>query len=429
MADHGLAGHNRQRSLAVAWPRTDYSRVPYWLYHDRAVYDLEQQRIFKGPVWCYVGMEAEIPHPGDFRTAYLGDTPIIFDRAQDGSVHVFVNRCAHRGALVRREVRGNAPEHICIYHRWCYGLDGKLLGLPFRRGLKGKGGMSADFDMAQHGLQRLTVGLYRGLIFASFCDAPESLEAYLGPDITRHCDRLFTKPIRILGYHRQCVYGNWKLYLENTRDTYHGSLLHDFQSTFGLSRVTQTGGVTMDARHRHNLTWSKVGSDDDREFGALYKENKVHDSSLTLLDPGMVQFKPEFADGISLAICSIFPNCTIHQISNSIATRQVRTRGPGEFEIFWTLLGYADDSEEMTQHRLVQANFVGPAGLVSMEDGEAIEITHRAVAAEAEACSVIEMGGGGPIGNLAHRVTDVPVRGFWSYYAELMGFAPEGAIR
>ena len=27
------------------------------------------------------------------------------------------------------------------------------------------------------------------------------------------------------------------------------------------------------------------------------------------------------------------------------------------------------------------------------------------------------------------RVTDVSVRGFWSYYAEVMGLEPEGAVR
>src|SRR5579885_2373914 len=429
MPEHATVGHNRQGVPAVHWPRNDYSRIPYWLYRDRAVYELEQQRIFKGPLWLYVGLEAEIPKPGDLRTAWLGDTPVIFDRDAQGKVHVVVNRCAHRGALVRREVRGNAAEHICIYHRWCYGLDGGLLGLPFRRGLKGQGGMPPEFDMAQHGLERLAVATYQGVIFASFREDAEPLETYLGGVITRHHDRLFGKPIRVLGYHRQVIDGNWKLYLENTRDTYHGSLLHDFQSTFGLSRATQTGGVSMDERHRHNLTWAKVGTDDDAEFGKIYKENKVHDSSLRLLDPGMVQFRREFPEGISLAICSIFPNLTVHQISNSLATRQVRTRGPGRFAIFWTYFGYEADDEDMRQHRLLQSNLAGPAGLVSMEDGEAIEITHRAVMAEADACSVIEMGGNGPIASLMHRITDVPVRGFWSYYAELMGFAPEDAIR
>jgi anthranilate 1,2-dioxygenase large subunit len=58
------------------WPREDYSRVPYRLYHDRSIYEREQERIFKGPVWSYVGLEAEIPGAGDFRTGYIGDTAL-----------------------------------------------------------------------------------------------------------------------------------------------------------------------------------------------------------------------------------------------------------------------------------------------------------------------------------------------------------------
>lgn len=429
MLDHKTAAPRRNQAPTVTWPRPDYSRVPYWLYHDPNIYELEQERIFKGPTWSLIGLEAEIPLPGDFRTTVIGDTPVIVNRALDGTIHAMVNRCAHRGAIVRREPRGNATDHICIYHRWCYGLDGKLQGVPFRRGLKGKGGMGPDFHMAEHGLRQLQVASHAGVIFASFDSAVEPLEDYLGPVFVHHLDRLFGKPIRILGYQRQRTFGNWKLYLENNRDTYHGSLLHEFQSTFGLSRVTQTGGVKMDARHRHNLTWSKIGTDNEAEFSSLYKDNKVHDSSLRLLDGRMVEFHREFDDGISLAICGLFPNATIHQISNSLATRQVRTCGPGEFELYWTLFGYADDSEEMTRHRLLQANLVGPAGLISMEDGEAIEITHRAVAGEKDACSVIEMGGGGAMTDLDHRINDVPVRGFWSYYAELMGIEPDGAVR
>jgi anthranilate 1,2-dioxygenase large subunit len=301
--------------------------------------------------------------------------------------------------------------------------------VPFRRGVKGKGGVSADFKQDEHGLQRLRVESYSGVIFATFSLETEPLRDYLGPVFTHHLDRIFGKEIEILGYQRQRTFGNWKLYGENNRDTYHGSLLHEFQSTFGTSRVTQTGGVTMDARHRHNLTWSKLGTDDNAEFSKLYKENNVHESKLTLLEPGLVEMRPEFGDGISLAICSIFPNTTIQQIANSLATRQVRTTGPGEFELYWTLFGYADDTPEMRQHRLLQANMIGPAGLISMEDGEAIEIVHRAVVGDRESCSVIEMGGGGPIQDQDHRINDVPVRGFWSYYAELMGFEPEGAVR
>jgi hypothetical protein len=39
------------------------------------------------------------------------------------------------------------------------------------------------------------------------------------------------------------------------------------------------------------------------------------------------------------------------------------------------------------------------------------------------------MGGRGELRDLAHRVTETPIRGFWSYWAELMGVEPPHAIR
>src|SRR5579883_2636403 len=52
-------------TTAAIWPALDYSRVPYRLYHDAEIYREEQARIFNGPVWNYLGLEAEIPEPGD----------------------------------------------------------------------------------------------------------------------------------------------------------------------------------------------------------------------------------------------------------------------------------------------------------------------------------------------------------------------------
>jgi anthranilate 1,2-dioxygenase large subunit len=64
-----------------------------------------------------------------------------------------------------------------------------------------------------------------------------------------------------------------------------------------------------------------------------------------------------------------------------------------------------------------------------MEDGEAIELAHRASLADSDGTTVVELGGGGAISDRDYRVTDVPVRGFWSYWAELIGVEPPGAIR
>ena len=109
--------------------------------------------------------------------------------------------------------------------------------------------------------------------------------------------------------------------------------------------------------------------------------------------------------------------------------RQIRTRGVDEHEVYSTVFGYEDDLPEMASHRLRQANLVGPAGLVSMEDGEAVELAHRASRPDTDHTTVVELGGGGVISDRDYRVNDVPVRGFWSYYAELMGIEPPGAVR
>ena len=61
----------------VRWPRNDYSRVPFRLHHDEELYALEMERIFRGPAWSYLCLEAEIPKPCDFRTTWVGDTPVI----------------------------------------------------------------------------------------------------------------------------------------------------------------------------------------------------------------------------------------------------------------------------------------------------------------------------------------------------------------
>ncbi len=411
------------------WPALDYSRVPYRLYHDVEAYEREQERIFRGPTWNFLGLEAEIANNGDFRAAYVGDTPVVVNRGANGAIHAFVNRCAHRGAMVRRELSGNATEHTCIYHQWCYGLDGGLKSIPFRRGIRGQGGMDPSFDMAAHGLRRLTVESINGALFGTFADDPEPLEDYLGAPVLAQLRRLFDRPVRILGYNRQRIRGNWKLYAENTRDNYHASLLHEFLVTFGLDRSTQVGGVKMDARHRHNITWAEAESDTDDMAQEAYGGARVRSNYLSLKEPELVRFRRERADPLNIAITSVFPGAVFVQISNSLAVRQIRPRGVDEVEIFQTMLGYADDPPEMMLHRLRQADLVGPAGLVSMEDGEAIEIAHRASKPDRDRSTVIELGGGGVISDRDYRVTDVPLRGFWSYYAELLRIEPAGAVR
>ena len=154
------------------WPSADYTGTPYRVFTDPKIHEREMDRIFRGPVWNYLALEAEVPEKGSFKTAQVGDVPIVVSRNLDGEVTAFVNRCAHRGATVVRLEQGIARKHACIYHQWGYDTSGSLIGVPYRRGLNGLGGYPSDFDMAKHGLQRLKVALYKGVIFGSFSEAP-----------------------------------------------------------------------------------------------------------------------------------------------------------------------------------------------------------------------------------------------------------------
>lgn len=413
---------NPDRDHLIAWPQTEQMQVPYQVFTDPRIFDSEQERVFRGPHWNFVALEAEIPEPTDFKATFVGDTPVVVTRDRDGALRAWVNRCAHRGALVCRDRRGKAEGGFtCVYHQWAYNADGSLLGVPFRRGVAGQGGMPASFDMKQHRLPPLRVAIYRGLIFVSFAaeNEVEPLETYLGADVCKMLDRIFGRPIELLGDERQVMHGNWKLYSENTRDAYHGSLLHLFHATFGLYRATQKGGCGMDARGRHSLiTATKTESKDQSATGGL---RTYQEGQFALEDPSLLAGKPDFPDGISLVILAIFPNLVVHQIANSLAVRHIIPHSVDKMELVWTYFGYADDSSEARSSRLKQMNLVGPGGLISMEDGEAVELVQQAIVRDGDATSYIAMGGrkGEPQENL---VNEAPIVSYWEYYRRAMQF-------
>jgi salicylate 5-hydroxylase large subunit len=117
---------------------------------------------------------------------------------------------------------------------------------------------------------------------------------------------------------------------------------------------------------------------------------------------------------------TIWPNLIVQQQSNTLATRQLVTRGPDAFGLVWTFFGYADDSDEMTRIRLRQANLMGPAGLVSVDDSEMMEFSQRGVAHVPDAAAVIELGGR-DCGDEPHMITETAIRGFYKYYRDVMG--------
>ncbi len=415
-----------ERTRPSAFARQDGAQVPYRVFSSQDVYDREQERIYRGPYWSFVALACEIPNLHDFKSTFVGDTPVVVTRTASGFA-CWVNRCAHRGAVVCREKHGNAGSHTCVYHQWNYSAAGDLQGVPFRRGQKQGGtmlaGMAKAFDPTCHGLRKLRVDEYKGLIFATFSAAAPSLPDYIGPQMRPWVDRVFDKPIEFLGCTRQYSKSNWKLYMENVKDPYHASLLHLFHTTFDIFRVgMQARAIPDEKTGLHSLitvTKPLVTSN----TAAAYTDQKIRSmqDGFHLEDPEVLRQVPEFEEDCTNHIQPIFPQMVIQQIHNTLAVRQLLPKGPGNFELVFHFFGYLDDTPELRALRLLQTNLVGPAGYISMEDTEATELVQRGTVRDGDQSSYIGMGLDAPE-QTNSNITENLIRRFWVGYQQAMGY-------
>lgn len=414
-------GKSQPAEPLLKFPTEDGSRIPYAVFSSQAVYELEQERIFRGPTWSFLGLEAEIPNSGDFKSTFVGDTPVVMTRTQQGELAAWVNRCAHRGAQVCRQARGNASEHTCVYHQWSFDCEGNLQGVPFRRGQKGMAGMPKDFNPKEHGLKQLRVDSYKGLVFATFSESVAPLPEYIGPEMRPWIDRIFHKPIEYLGCTRQYSKSNWKLYLENVKDPYHASLLHLFHTTFNIFRVGMKARSIPDATHGlHSII---TATKNEVQTAEAYKAQAIRsfDEGFQLKDDSLLGQIQEFDELTTNHIQPIFPQLVVQQIHNTLVARQLLAKGPNNFELIFHFFGYVDDTPELRAMRLKQANLVGPAGYISMEDTEATELVQRGTVRDGDAYSVIEMSKDQP-DQQDTLITESLIRRFWVGYQQLMGF-------
>src|SRR5262249_22375279 len=244
-------------------PSSALTRVPYWVYQDEANYRAELRRIFEGPAWNYVCLESDLPRAGAYRTTFVGEMPVVVVRGEDGQIRAFENRCAHQGALIALDDEGvAAPRFQCVYHAWSYDLAGNLVGIAFEKGSHGKGGMPDSFCKAEHGPRKLRAATFCGLVFATLSPDTPPLDQYLGADVAGRVARVLHKPVEVLGRFTHALPNNWKLYVENVKDTYHASLLHAFFGTFRITRLTQGGGVLVSEDGGHHTSYT-IGRADD----------------------------------------------------------------------------------------------------------------------------------------------------------------------
>ena len=198
--------------------------LPGRFYHDPAIWQLEQERLF-ARLWICVGRGDQFPAAGHYRTVRVGDESILVVRGEDGALRAFLNVCRHRGARLCATEQGQARTLQCRYHAWTYGLDGRLLRAP---GLQD----SREFDRSDFGLVPVALDTWEGLVWVNLAENPPPLTEQLLPQIAARlgdASRLTAYRIGTLAVADSIeyeVHANWKVVVENFMECYHCAPMH-----------------------------------------------------------------------------------------------------------------------------------------------------------------------------------------------------------
>jgi len=227
-----MGAFDRDRLAMLVQP----DRVHRSVYADPEIFELEMERIF-GRAWLLLGHESQVRNAGDYFTTRMGREPVVVVRKTEEEIGVLVNRCAHRGAMVCAEGRGNTERFVCPYHGWSYDRAGALQAVPFASGY--------EKDNLPKGLKPVPrVSVYRGFIFASLAERGESLADFLGNAKASFDDLVDRAPGGELevagGVFKHVYHGNWKLMLENHLDGAHPAWVH--ASSVAVARAAPDPG-------------------------------------------------------------------------------------------------------------------------------------------------------------------------------------------
>src|SRR5262245_31922140 len=92
-------------------------------YRDPAVWEAERHQIF-AKTWVMIGLEDQIPRPGDYLAEQVASFPVFVQRGDDGSLRGFHNMCPHRAGPIVWDGTGHQANLVCRYHGWAFDREG-----------------------------------------------------------------------------------------------------------------------------------------------------------------------------------------------------------------------------------------------------------------------------------------------------------------
>lgn len=400
------------------------TRVHSSLYTDPEIFQQELERIWY-KTWVYVGHVSEVPNRNDYVTKSIGPTPVLLVHDRKGEIRLLLNKCPHRGNQLCAYREGNRASFTCPYHSWTFANTGELMGYAYADGYEG--GSKSDFSLGR--VPR--VAIYRGLVFGSFAEEGPSLEEHLGGAKASIDQLLDNSPEGELeltaGFLQHRTKANWKFMLENETDGYHPAFVHGsvFQVTdsgIGGLYGPESTALTRDFGNGHTEfdlrpEWRRIGKPLNW-FGTTPERLPGYVAAMEAAH-GEERAREIMIDGTPHIM--IFPNLFIAEI-------QLFTLQPvsvDETIQHVTALGFKGAPDMNRRLRQQTMGSVGPAGLLLADDTEMYERNHRGAAIRDPEWVTLTRGlhrerrdENGYL--VAHSTDEVPQRGIWRHYLNLM---------
>jgi len=298
--------HDWHQRQSTDWDSSD-TRLSSSEYTDPKRYQAEIALLFRRLPLC-LGHEDQLP-AGSVLARDVAGLPLLLAKGRDGVVRVFLNACRHRGArLVAAE--GAVCRHSslsCPYHGWTYGLDGQLIGVPWRQAFP-------TMDPGTHGLRQLPTTLRHGLIWVVLDPHPQD-----APKVANYLEELDVDLTELgIGTHRffrqnaiLCK-ANWKLIIDAFVEFYHIKRLH--AATIGQFFADAKAATECVGPHLRML----VGRDSFEEVRQLPPEQwnpRQHASLVHFIFPNsVIVYHPDYVSHMGIFPAAIDQSLFVHTV-------------------------------------------------------------------------------------------------------------------
>lgn len=321
--------------------------LPSAAYHDADWFASEKATLF-GRNWIMAGRAEQIEETGAYFTINIAGECVLIVRGQDDQIRAFSPSCRHRGAMIAED-QGRVRAFVCPYHRWTYGLDGRLIGAPEMTN-------RADFDRSEYSLAPIHCAQWQGFIFVNLATRPAPLDEQLH-DLLQYLQPYNLSTMRLARERRYVLQCNWKAYMDNSVEAYHVASVHGRS----LEPVAPMSTWRQEVHEGYYLLWSDFAG----TLGVLQGEKGFPPM------PGFSLDRPE-----RHLLATLLPNTVLTATIDAIWWVTIYPMEP-EKTMVSVNHAFPAEAHALPDYDTIAERYFRRFDIVNIEDNEIVERQHR----------------------------------------------------